>query len=372
MKRNVLTAIMLMVCLMTMTATKIDSSLMNEYRWSDVNGIEYIVVTADDVAAKKAQYAGAYVVPTSDKTKKFSGNVEIPATVSISEAKHNVVGFIQLSKYAENEDASLDITLPEGLLYIEGFPGIHKHIKNINIPTTVVYITGLNYEPDVLRIPENVHIEAVAEISATNVIFEDGLSGCPYYGIRCENESIVIPGSMSMEDCALSAMNLTYMKIAKSKDSSKAPTFSEYFCLNSYKIENIVCEYMTPPQAKANAFMLEKSNYDPKYPGDDNVDEYTPGMYDRATLYVPKAAVEAYKADAEWGRFEKILAIEDNTDIIKKLEGVDNISADAAKVVATEYYDLSGRRLEAPAERGFTITATIYSDGTRRCAKTVR
>ena len=151
-----------------------------------------------------------------------------------------------------------------------------------------------------------------------------------------------------------------------------SPSFALYCFRYSYNIASIVCEYDVPPMAVNDAFRLEPSIDDPKYPGDDSVDGYNPGMYDRATLYVPKAAIEAYKADAEWGRFEKILAIEDNADIIKKLEGVDDISADAAEVVATEYYDLSGRRLEAPAERGITITATIYSDGTRRCAKTVR
>ena len=39
-------------------------------------------------------------------------------------------------------------------------------------------------------------------------------------------------------------------------------------------------------------------------------------------------------------------------------------------IVPTAEKDAFG--LESPAERGITITATIYSDGTRRCAKTVR
>jgi len=51
---------------------------------------------------------------------------------------------------------------------------------------------------------------------------------------------------------------------------------------------------------------------------------------------------------------------------------VNDVTADDAQVVATEYHDLYGRRLEAPAERGITIRTDIYSDGTRCCTKVLR
>ena len=86
-------------------------------------------------------------------------------------------------------------------------------------------------------------------------------------------------------------------------------------------------------------------------------------MYDRATLYVPEEAIEAYKAASDWKKFKTIMPIKD---------GVNDVAADEAQVVATEYHDLYGRRLEAPAERGITIRTDVYSNGTRRCTKVLR
>ena len=45
--------------------------------------------------------------------------------------------------------------------------------------------------------------------------------------------------------------------------------------------------------------------FDPLYPNDNPDDphgyDYHPTMCDRATLYVPRVAIEAYKADPVWG-----------------------------------------------------------------------
>ena len=68
-------------------------------------------------------------------------------------------------------------------------------------------------------------------------------------------------------------------------------------------------------------------------------------------------------ARCEWKEFKNILPIRD---------GVSDVATDDAQVVAAEYHDLAGRRLEAPAERGITIRTDIYSDGTRRCTKMLR
>ena len=99
-----------------------------------------------------------------------------------------------------------------------------------------------------------------------------------------------------------------------------------------------------PPETSGGAFGL--------YHGYD--------MYERATLYVPEEAIEAYKTAPEWKNFKNILPIKD---------GVSDVTTDDAQVVATEYHDLYGRRLEAPAERSIIIRTDVYSDGTRRCTK---
>ena len=172
---------------------------------------------------------------------------------------------------------------------------------------------------------------------------------------------------MKMCNNALSAYNLKDLKISKSADTANVPMFDECFCRNSYSIETIVCEYMSPPIASVQAFDLEKSEQDPQYPEVNPEDPYPYGYYptmcDRATLYVPEEAIEAYKAAPGWKNFKTILPIKD---------GVNDVTADDAGIVATEYHDLYGRRLEAPAERGITIRTDVYSDGTRRCIKILR
>lgn len=334
----------------------------------NVDGIEYIVVTDADAATGKVDHTGAYVILSEDKSLKFSGKVNIPSSVVIEGEKYDVVIFHGLSNYEENEDSSLEITLPGTIKRICGLLGRKRKIKSINIPTSVTELFGLTYKPDTLVIPKTVtdfaeHIS----VSASHIIFEDGLTLCPCRGVNCDNDSIIIPGSMKMCNNALSAYNLKYLKISKSADTANVPMFDECFCRNSYSIETIVCEYMSPPIASVQAFDLEKSEQDPQYPEVNPEDPYPYGYYptmcDRATLYVPEEAIEAYKAAPGWKNFKTILPIND---------GVNDVTADDAGIVATEYHDLYGRRLEAPAERGITIRTDVYSDGTRRCIKILR
>ncbi len=334
----------------------------------NVDGIEYIVVTDADAATGKVDHTGAYVILSEDKSLKFSGKINIPSSVVIEGKEYKVVIFHGLSNYDENEDSSLEITLPETIKKICGLPGRKRKIKSINIPTSVTELFGLTYKPDTLFIPKTLkHFEEHFSVSASYMIFEDGLKLCPCHGVSCDNDSIIIPGSMEMCNYALSALNLEYMRIAKSADTAKVPVLGDCFCLNSYRIKTIVCEYMSPPIASAWAFDLEKSEQDPQYPEVDPEDPYPYGYYptmcDRATLYVPQEAIEAYKAAPGWGNFKKILPIKD---------GVNDVTAAEAQVVATEYHDLYGRCLEAPAERGITIRTDVYSDGTRRCTKVLR
>lgn len=368
MKRTIIVLLLMLIGAVTQAYAFKTGRTYNGKDTYNVNGIEYIVVTDADAATGKVEYTGAYVILSEDTSLKFSGKVNIPSSVVIEGKSYDVVIFHGLSYYAENEDSSLEITLPETIKKICGLLGTKRKIKRINIPTSVTELFGLTYKPDTLFIPKTLtNFEEHFLVSASHVIFEDGLARCPCHGVSCDNDSITIPGSMEMCNFALSALSLEYMKIAKSADTAKVPVLGDCFCLNSYKIKTIVCEYMSPPIATAQAFDLEKSTLDPLYPEVDPEDPYPygyyPTMYDRASLYVPAEAINVYKADPVWGKFKSILPIKD---------GVDDVTADDAQVVATEYHDLAGRRLEAPAERGITIRTDIYSDGTRRCAKVLR
>ena len=309
----------------------------------------------DSYNASIYKYAGAIVVPNNDKEVKYSGKITVPEKVSINGTEYPVFGFMWLSEYPENESSDLEISLPEGLKVIgfnRNYGGSHNTIKAINIPKTVEYIGAMKYVVPgaTVTLPGTIKVvSAAAGIEAEKLVIEDGAQvlGTQILGktlITCHNTELTIPGSVQLGMLAIDARELESLKITKSKINGASPYLGSAICPNSPSIKKITCEYTVPPETSGGAFGL--------YHGYD--------MYDRATLYVPEEAIEAYKAAPEWKEFKKILPIKD---------GVNDVTADDAQVVATEYHDLAGRRLEAPAERGITIRTDVYSDGTRRCTK---
>ncbi len=325
-----------------------------------VGNLRYAVneTVRDNYNASIYKYTGAIVIPNNDESAKYSGKVTVPKNVTINGAEYPVFGFMWLSEYPENESEDLEITLPEGLKVIgfnRNFGGSHNTIKAINIPKTVEYIGAMKYVVPgaTVTLPGTIKVVAAAAgIEAERLVIEDGAQylGTQLLGktlITCHNTELTIPGSVQLGMLAIDARELESLKITKSKIEGVSPYLGSAICPNSPSIKSITCEYDVPPETSGGAFGL--------YHGYD--------MYDRATLYVPEDAIEAYKAAPEWKEFKTILPIKD---------GVDDVAADDAQVVATEYHDLAGRRLEAPAERGITIRTDIYSDGTRRCAKMLR
>ena len=312
----------------------------------------------DSYNASIYKYAGAIVIPNNDESVKYSGKITVPEKVTINGTEYPVFGFMWLSEYPENESSDLEISLPEGLKVIgfnRNYGGSHNTIKAINIPKTVEYIGAMKYVVPgaTMTLPGTIKVvSAAAGIEAEKLVIEDGAQvlGTQILGktlITCHNTELTIPGSVQLGMLAIDARELESLKITKSKINGASPYLGSLICPNSPSIKKITCEYTVPPETSGGAFGL--------YHGYD--------MYDRATLYVPEEAIEAYKAAPEWKEFKKILPIKD---------GVSDVTTDDAQVVATEYHDLYGRRLEAPAERGITIRTDIYSDGTRRSAKVLR
>ena len=318
-----------------------------------VGNLRYAVneTVRDSYNASIYKYTGAIVIPNDDKEVKYSGKITVPEKVTINGTEYPVFGFMWLSEYPENESSDLEISLPEGLKVIgfnRNFGGSHNTIKAINIPKTVEYIGAMKYVVPgaTMTLPGTIKVvSAAAGIEAEKLIIEDGVQ---YIGthlaekklIRCNNTELTIPGSVQFGSRAIETPKLESIKITKSKIDGATPYLGSGFCWNTTSVKRITCEYDVPPETSGSAF-----------------EDY---MYDRATLYVPEEAIEAYKAAPEWKNFKNILPIKD---------GVNDVAADDAQVVATEYHDLAGRRLEAPAERGITIRTDIYSDGTRRCTK---
>ena len=318
-----------------------------------VGNLRYAVneTVRDSYHASIYKYTGAIVIPNNDESVKYSGKITVPEKVTINGTEYPVFGFMWLSEYSENESSDLEISLPEGLKVIgfnRNFGGSHNTIKAINIPKTVEYIGAMKYVVPgaTMTLPGTIKVvSAAAGIEAEKLIIEDGVQ---YVGthlaekklIRCNNTELTIPGSVQFGSRAIETPKLESIKITKSKIDGATPYLGPGFCWNTTSVKKITCEYDVPPETSGSAF-----------------EDY---MYDRATLYVPEEAIEAYKAASEWKKFKNILPIKD---------GVSDVTTDDAQVVATEYHDLYGRRLEAPAERGITIRTDVYSDGTRRCTK---
>ncbi len=322
-----------------------------------VGNLRYAVneTVRDSYHASIYKYTGAIVIPNNDESVKYSGKITVPEKVTINGTEYPVFGFMWLSEYSENESSDLEISLPEGLKVIgfnRNFGGSHNTIKAINIPKTVEYIGAMKYVVPgaTVILPGTIKVvSAAAGIEAEKLVIEDGAQvlGTQILGktlITCHNTELTIPGSVQLGMLAIDARELESLKITKSKINGASPYLGSAICPNSPSIKKITCEYSVPPETSGGAFGL--------YHGYD--------MYDRATLYVPEEAIEAYKTAPEWKEFKKILPIKD---------GVNDVTTDDAQVVATEYHDLAGRRLEAPAERGITIRTDVYSDGTRRCTK---
>ena len=325
-----------------------------------VGNLRYAVneTVRDNYNASIYKYAGAIVIPNNDESVKYSGKITVPEKVTINGTEYPVFGFMWLSEYSENESEDLEITLPEGLKVIgfnRNYGGSHNTIKAINIPKTVEYIGAMKYVAPgaTVTLPGTIKVvSAAAGIEAEKLVIEDGAQvlGTQILGktlITCHNTELTIPGSVQLGMLAIDARELESLKITKSKINGASPYLGSAICPNSPSIKKITCEYTVPPETSGGAFGL--------YHGYD--------MYERATLYVPEEAIEAYKTAPEWKEFKKILPIKD---------GVSDVTADDAQVVATEYHDLAGRRLDAPAERGITIRTDVYSDGTRRCTKVLR
>ncbi len=325
------------------------ASMSAEDEIYDVDGVKYKLFVQNDYLGK--YYGGAYVAANEDESKIYSGKITIPSEVTLNGKTYPVWGFEKLSLHRENETKDLEIVLPEGLKVFRGWQALMaSDIKHINIPSTVIEIDYWQYylsAVDSVRLHAGLALNDYCYFAAKYVEIEDGFRCLAPGTLICLNDTLVLPGSVDCGRVAISDKNLKCLHITKSK-TGKSPSFDWCFFRDCFKIESVICEYEVPPTAETNAFMNEGDNEEL-------------GITGRATLYVPAEAIEAYRAHPEWGKFKEILPI---------TNGVTDVTADeAAEVIATEYYDLSGRRLQAPAESGITIVATRYSDGSRRTTK---
>ena len=316
----------------------------------EIDGFCYCI---DKLSIDGVSYSGAFVMPSDNPALTFTGIVSVPSNVTIEDVSYPVIGFTSLTTIPECIEELEGLILPEGIRMVAEIGGARSNIKNIFLPSTLQGLGHIAYQTDTLRVQGSVkEVYYDAQVGAKMLYLEDGVQNCSRYSLWCGNDTLVLPGSATFQSYSMTATELICLNIKRLTGDTERVILGESFCPYSHKIRCIVNDNVIPPKVAANAFSL--ASYD-------GVD--SPGMYDRASLFVPKASIDAYKSDPEWGRFEKIMAIED---------GVNDVSVDDAQVVATEYHDLYGRRLESAAERGITIRTDVYSDGTIRSIMVLR
>ena len=126
---------------------------------------------------------------------------------------------------------------------------------------------------------------------------------------------------------------------------SSASNFDAYSCAYVKEIHLYV---MTPPECSSYAF-----EEDPNTIG--GLPENPDAALSVIKLYVPRAAMDAYKNDPVWGRIKQIYPLEDGVD--------DTIVADGAIDTdgVQEYYNLQGAKVTNPAPG----TVVIRRSGSR-------
>ena len=154
------------------------------------------------------------------------------------------------------------------------------------------------------------------------------------------------PGTKTINESAFSGYNdLTFVVIPESLDTISSTAFAG--CLG---LSHVFSYAVHPPQAAPDAFGS------------------LTGSYTRVVVY--DEAVEAYKAHSVWGKFQ-VMGITEYESTLKPITDAnifgsndpDGIRSTNSDAWASEVYDLSGRRQNAP-QRGMNIIR--MSDGTTR------
>ena len=135
--------------------------------------------------------------------------------------------------------------------------------------------------------------------------------------------SVTIPNSVTSigNEAFSSCSGLTSVTIPNSVTSIGKWAFS-----GCYELLDVYCHAEKVPSTESDAF----NNSNPE----------------NATLHVPNASVDSYKATAPWSSFGKIVGLTDEET------GIENIDANAENSVI---YDLSGRRVQNAQKGGIYI-----------------
>ncbi|MCH5219838.1 MAG: hypothetical protein J1F20_04645 [Muribaculaceae bacterium] len=163
------------------------------------------------------------------------------------------------------------------------------------------------------------------------IVFPDGATFASYGADQQHYRptTAIVYGSLQCDGADVNTI------VIKSEDDgiaeSSNSTFGYYSCPYVQEFRLYV---MTPPHCSEYAFQM-----DPLFTG--GVIGDTEQHLSTIRLYVPNAAIEAYKNDAAWGKIKNILPLEDA--ISENMPNGDEIND-----CIPEYYNLQGIKIEQP------------------------
>ena len=202
------------------------------------------------------------VIETTSNTLLISCNqTTIPSSVTA------------IGDYAFQSSKITNLTLPEGLTTIGKYAFSSSKIASLTLPSTLTSIGD----------------DAFSSCSSlTALVFPEGLQKIgrsAFFGSSLE--SVTLPSTLKeVGDNAFWA-NSSLKTVVLPASIERLASWTFISCRN---IADVYCYRATPPTFGSLAFEM-----------------FT------ATLHVPAAAIEAYKADANWGKFSNIVAINEGS-----------------------------------------------------------
>ena len=311
----------------------------------EIDGINYAfdgkTKQAHVIAKIIGMYSGEVVIPesveyggTTYSVESIGGNAFYKCSGLTSVTIPNSVESI--GRYAFSNCSGLtSLTIPNSVTSIgpyafEGCSGL----TSVTIGNSVTSIsqgafercsglTSVTIPNSVTRIWESVFsgCSGLTSVTIGNSVWsieDSAFSGCSGLTSVTIPNSVTSIGGWAFSDCS----GLTSVTIGNSVTSIWYAAFS-----GCSKLLDVYCYAVDVPFAQSNAFSTSNR--------------------EKATLHVPAASIESYKATAPWSRFGKIVALTDEEtgiDVLKQENGTRK----------SEIYDLSGRRVQK-AQRGIFI-----------------